>query len=236
MRLLVAIGGGQGEEAALVAVELGRPLHDFDEDAFVRGASSLVERAYGLGMGEVDSGTLVMELNRLAVDTGLRLPPELALLGKALLNLDQIGRILKPDFDPSAAVRDHAEVVLRRRMRPNRERLAATALEAGEFVEELPRRVNRLMDAVSKGEFKIDVDAIDEKELIKGLQHVANRITTGLLLAALIVGAAMLTRVETSSELFNYPALAIVCYLLAAGGAVALFVTVLVDGRRRNRR
>ena len=123
---------------------------------------------------------------------------------------------LDPTFDPSACVRDHADAVLRDRMRPSRERLVAAALEAREFVEDLPGRVNRLMDAVASGEMRVQVDAIDEKELLRGLHHAANRITSGLLLAALIVGAAMLSRIETSSELFGYPSLAIVCFLVAA--------------------
>jgi len=66
---------------------------------------------------------------------GVNLP----LLGKALLNLDQIARILDPDFDPSDRVRRHADEVLRDRMRPSRERLVSAALETREFVEELPR-------------------------------------------------------------------------------------------------
>jgi predicted unusual protein kinase regulating ubiquinone biosynthesis (AarF/ABC1/UbiB family) len=235
IQLLVAVGAGHGEEAARVAVGMGTPLADFDEAAFVRGAATLVDRSHGMGMADVDSGTLVMELNRLALQTGLRLPPELALLGKALLNLDQIAGILDPAFDPSECVRSHADSVLRDRMKPNKERLVAAALEAREFVEELPGRVNRVLDAVSNGEFTLKVDAIDEKELLKGLHHMANRITTGLLLAALIVGAAMLTRVQTSSELFGYPTLAIVCFLLAAGGALVLFASIVADGRRRNR-
>jgi hypothetical protein len=45
----------------------------------------------------------------------------------------------------------------------------------------------------------------------------------------------MLTRVQTSSQLFGYPALAIVCFLLAAAGSIALFGSILLDGRRRNR-
>ena len=235
VQLLVAVSGGQGEDAAKVAIQLGHPLRDFDEGAFLRGAAALVDRSHGVGMGDVDSGTLVMELNRLALDTGLRLPPELAMLGKALLNLDQIARILDPDFDPSACVRDHADAVLRDRMKPSRERLVSAALEAREFMEALPHRANRLLDALSEGELRINVDAFDEKELLKGLHHMANRVTTGLLLAALVVGAAMLTRVQTATTLFGYPALAIVCFLLAAGGAAALFASILLEGRRRNR-
>ena len=53
--------------------------------------------------------------------------------------------------------------------------------------------------------------------LIESFQKVANRITTGLVLAALIIGAALLMRVPTSFQLFGYPGLAIICFLAAAG-------------------
>ena len=236
VQLLVAISSGEGERAGRVAVELGRKLPDFDEPAFLRGAAELVDRVHGVEMADVASGTLVMELNRRALQYGLRLPPELALLGKALLNLDQIALILDPAFDPSAAVRDHAAAVLQRRMRPRRERLAAAALDTRELIEEMPGRLNRFFDTVSRGELRLKVDAIDEVTLLRGMHQVANRITSGLLVAALIVGAAMLTRVKTSRQLFGYPALAIVCFLLAAAGAVLLFVQIWRDGRRRERR
>jgi ubiquinone biosynthesis protein len=61
----------------------------------------------------------------------------------------------------------------------------------------------------------VKVDAIDEARLRAGFQKVANRITLGLLLAALIIGAAMLMRVDTSFRILGYPGLSIIFFLLA---------------------
>ena len=71
------------------------------------------------------------------------------------------------------------------------------------------------------------IDALDEAKLMAGFQKVANRITLGLLLAALIVGAAMLMKVETSFRILGYPGLAIIFFVLAAAGGVALAATIL---------
>ena len=49
-------------------------------------------------------------------------------------------------------------------------------------------------------------------QLVIGFQKVANRITVGLIIAALIVGAAMLMRVETSFRIWGYPGLAILLF------------------------
>jgi predicted unusual protein kinase regulating ubiquinone biosynthesis (AarF/ABC1/UbiB family) len=205
---------------------MGRALDDFDEMGFLRAAQALVQRS-SVGMNDVEVGTLVGELTRVASETGLRLPPELALLGKALLNLDQIAHLLAPRFDPSACVQEHANEVIRMRMRPNRNRLASTALEGREFLEELPGRMNRLLDAVADGELNIKVDAIDQDELLRGIRIVANRVTMGLLLAALIIGAAMLARVDST--------IATVCFVAAAAGAFWLVAAIAIEGFRQRR-
>ena len=90
------------------------------------------------------------------------------------------------------------------------------ALETKEFVEQLPGRVNKLLDAAANNELKVKVEVIDEGAVIDGLQKVANRITLGLLLAALIVGAAMLMRVETTFPAPRLSGLAMLFFLAAA--------------------
>ena len=68
-----------------------------------------------------------------------------------------------------------------------------------------------------------------------GFQKVANRVATGLVLAALIVGAALLMQVPTRFRLFGYPGLAILLFLLAAAGGVALVITSVTHDRRDQR-
>jgi ABC-type polysaccharide/polyol phosphate export permease len=89
---------------------------------------------------------------------------------------------------------------------------------------------------VGDNELRFKVDAIDEKVVLEGLQKVANRITLGLIVASLIVGAAMLMRVETSFRIFGYPGLAMIFFLLAAAAGLALSVSILsTDVKRRKK-
>jgi hypothetical protein len=71
---------------------------------------------------------------------------------------------------------------------------------------------------------------IDEHFFISGLKEAANRLTIGLILAALIIGAALLMRVETSFAIIGYPGLAIIFFLLAAlGGLILVFKTLFKE-------
>jgi len=236
VKLLLAMSDGNGKAAADVAVALGRPLEDFDGAAFCTQASELVERSQGVNLDELDAGTMVMELMRISGDHGLRLPAELSMLGKALLNLDQVARQLDPDFDPSEAIRRHTDSILESQMTPSAGSAFSALLEARDFVEQLPGRVNKVMDAMAEGTFHLDVHAFDEAELMHGLQKLANRLTMGLVVAALIIGAAMLVQVDTSSKLFGYPTLAILCFLGAATCGMALLWSIVRADRQVNRK
>ena len=111
----------------------------------------------------------------------------------------------------------------------------STALELKDFVQLLPSRVNRILEALSRSELRLKVEMIDEGAVIDGLQKVANRIALGLILAALIVGAAMLMQIDTPFRILGYPGLAILFFLAAAGGGMWLAIAI-ISGDRQPRR
>src|SRR5688572_24217284 len=98
-RLMLAISEGQGDEAASVVISLGEKRDDFDELQVRRVVGDLVGRYRNAAAKELNVGRVMLEMARGGNAHGLRLAPELALLGKTLLNLDEIGRLLDPEFD-----------------------------------------------------------------------------------------------------------------------------------------
>jgi ubiquinone biosynthesis protein len=230
LQLLLAISEGRSEEAVTVALKLGEARERFDEREFTRRVADMVGRHQDVELRHIEVGKAVLELGRVAGDVGLRLPTELTMLGKTLLNLDQIGEALDPKFDPNASIRRNAAEIMRARLLKSASpgNLFSGILEVKEFVERLPARINKILDVVASNQLQVKVDAIDETRLMTGFQKVANRITMGLVLAALIVGAAMLVRVETSFRILGYPGLAFILFVLAAGGGIALLLTILL--------
>ncbi|HVM00865.1 MAG TPA: AarF/UbiB family protein [Egibacteraceae bacterium] len=237
VRLLIAVGEARVEETAEVTMRLGQPRRGFDRERFQRRLAELLARVHDLDAGETHVGTLVMEVSRVSAEEGLRPPPELALLGKTMLNLDEVGHILDPDFNPNASIRRHVGDILSRRLW--REASAGTVLdsvlELKEFVQELPGRVNKIMDTVAEGRFEVKVDAVDEQALMVMFQKVANRVASGVVLAALILGAALLMRVETPATIFGYPALAMILFLAAALSGFGLLISIFFTDEHHRR-
>jgi ubiquinone biosynthesis protein len=229
LRLLLAISEGHGDEAAEVSIKMGEPKPNFDEQDFRHRVANLVAQHAGVSLEKIDAGQVVLEITRISADCWFRLPVEFTLIAKALLNLDRVVYTLDPDFDPNEVIRSEATSILVRRITKSIEpgSVLTRVIELKEFVELLPNRINKILDVIGKNELKIDVDTIDERIVLDGLQKVANRITLGLVLAALIVGAALMMRVETSFRILGYPGLPMIFFLLAAIAGVILVGSIL---------
>jgi hypothetical protein len=61
-------------------------------------------------------------------------------------------------------------------------------------------------------------------------------LTAGIILAAVIVGAAMLMQVDTPFKLFGYPGIAIIFFILAALGGLWLAFSIIFHDERTKRK
>jgi ubiquinone biosynthesis protein len=238
LRLLLAISEGRGEMAAEAAIRMGEAKEGFDRPSFERRIAALVTDESDAVLSRNNAAKVTLDITRIAADCWFRLPPEFTMFAKALLNLDRVVYTIDPNFDPNIIIRERANEILQRNIlksiAPNN--LLSGVVELKEFAEKLPTRVNKILDAAGNNELRFKVDAIDEKVVLEGLQKVANRITLGLVVASLIVGAAMLMRVETSFRIFGYPGLAMIFFLLAAAaGLILVFSILFYDEKRRKK-
>ncbi|QIK75130.1 ABC1 kinase family protein [Nocardioides piscis] len=231
LKLLLAISDGEGEEAARVLAAMGHPLADYDAAAFRDDVTHLVSEAVNAG-SDLQAGSVLVELSRLSGQHGLQPPAEMSMMGKALLNIDQATLHLDPDFSPAEALRDNVGGMLSHGIGISPSGLIAAAMEAKEFTAMLPKRANRILDTLADGEFHVRVDAIDEERLHTVLQRVANRLTLGLIIAATIMGAALLARVPGGAELFGLPAVALFFFTFAVCAGVALTVWIVSTDRK----
>jgi predicted unusual protein kinase regulating ubiquinone biosynthesis (AarF/ABC1/UbiB family) len=229
LQLLSAVAEGRGEEAAKHALRLGEAREDFRPDEFERRLRELVGAQRDASVSQLATGRLVLQMTRVAAETGLRLPAESMMLGKTLLSLDEISRRLDPDFRPQAAFRSHVENIVQHRVvgALKAENAWTALLEMKDLAQQLPRRANQILERLAEGDVPVRVEGLDQAGFMSACQKIANRITVGLLLAALIVGAALALRIETDFRVLGYPGIAMLLFMLAACGALGLIYTIL---------
>ena len=234
LKLILATTEGRGEQVSETLMHMGTRLEDFDEPRFTRETSRMVARFSNSSVRTDSEGGFLLQLVRIGGDCGLRPPAELTLLGKTLLNLEAVLLALDAKMSMRDVLQGHLAELFRARTRSSLDlgRLATDALEMQELVREAPQRLSVLLRTLADNRFKVNISGLEESHLIESMQKIANRITVGLIAAAMIVGAALIMDVPSKQQLFGYPALALVMFIIAAGLGGALVVSILAGDRK----
>ncbi|GAB1407204.1 AarF/UbiB family protein [Thermomonas brevis] len=234
LKLLFAAVDGRGEDVANEAIAMGTRLEEFDGERYQREVGQMVARYAALTGGRSHpEGRLVLDLVLLGSACGLRTPPELSLLGKTLLNLEAVCNGLDPELDVKRVVEDHLEQVMRQRLKKSFSpaNLASEAMELQALVRGAPRRMSDILTLLAENRMQVKVTGLEESRLMENMQKIANRISTGIIIAALILASAMLMRHEGGARLFGYPAIALVFFLVAALLGLGIVVSALLRDR-----
>jgi ubiquinone biosynthesis protein len=238
LKLLAAVVAGDGDEVAAQTLTMGEPLEMFNETVWNRRCGRLIARYATHGdRRRGGQGDLMIELMRLAVANGLRPPPEVALLGRTLLALESVTHLLDPEFPARQVVREHLDGVIAKRVSQETS-LHALRMQFGEIAElgrELPRQARMLFDTLAHNRLRVRISGLEESRLLENLQKIANRISTSLISAALVVGAALALRIDAGPRLFGYPGIALVMFVLAFCLSAALVISALLSDRRMSR-
>ncbi|WP_411826164.1 ABC1 kinase family protein [Luteolibacter sp. AS25] len=230
VHLLAGISHGDGLQTAEAAIRIGESRGEsIDRNKFINRIDDLVGQSNSSDLEGLQIGGVVLLVMQACAEVGIRIPAEINLLGKTLMNLDRVGIALSPKFNPSAAIRKNLETLSTARLKDTFSMASIMGIltEMKDMMSTLPRKTNEILDLAANNKLKVKVDMIDEKTLMKGFQKIANRITMGLILAALIIGSSMLARVPTSFEIWGYPGLAIIFFFVAALGAIWLLIDIL---------
>ena len=232
LRLLLAISEGDGSRAADITAELGAPRKSFDRDGMARAITEIALEAKDRNLADTNVGRVVLDVLRAAGRNGFRLDESVHLLGKTMMHLDETIAALDPHFDHFQAVRNYGQQLIESQVLEtfSTSRLYQTMLDTTDLASRLPDRLNKILHLLSENDLALNVDLLDEQKVLRSMQKIANRITAGLVLAALIVGASLIMNIKTQWMLFGYPALAILFFLIAAGGGLYLvFHTLFTD-------
>ncbi|MBX6393468.1 MAG: ubiquinone biosynthesis protein UbiB, partial [Burkholderiales bacterium] len=163
----------------------------------------------------------------------LSMPPDLALLIKAFISLEAMGRELDPDFDIAGQAKPVLERIMREHYAPAAvlRRGMRTSTELLQITAGLPRDIARVLRMARRGRLELHVDVQSLRRVGNQLDRAANRLTVGIVIAALIIGSSIVMTVPGGPSLLGLPLFGLLGFLGAAVGGVWLLLSI----RRSNR-
>ncbi len=123
----------------------------------------------------------------------VQLPANTFLLLKTMAMAQSIGRGLDSDFDFLQLLKPYIEKTLKERYAPSAilRRLPSAAAQLAMFGAGLPRRLDRVVKSVERGEFQVRTDVSGLDYYIYHLERVINRAVIGIIVAAIIMALAI---------------------------------------------
>ncbi|HET7612807.1 MAG TPA: AarF/UbiB family protein [Gemmatimonadaceae bacterium] len=230
VRLLLAMAENNGDAAAETLIEMGQAPDEFDRRAYTRDVAELIAKHANQTVEETPAGVVLYEMITIAFREGLKLPAELTLLAKALFNLDAVTRSLDPNFNPSQSIREYtAEIANKRAQRDmSPRRIFQMASETSDLIRALPHRLDVITQKLVGDDFAFRIEAPQLGSLLLGLEKVANRIFTGLVLGGLLVASGYMIQVQRR--------LATAGFIIAGAIGLWMIATILIQDRRSRRR
>lgn len=230
VKLLMDIADNRGDDAAAVLVEIGEQLPGFDRNSYVSAVAALMARNYDLAVGEMQAGKVLYELINISYQKSLRLPAELTLLAKTMFNLDGVTRAIDPTYSPIPTIREYGNEIASERAKRdlNPRRLFQLATAGNDLLMALPHRVDLITERMAANEFELKMQVPQLVEVMHGMQKVANRVFSGLVLAGLLVASAML--------LPHQRAIGTGGFILAGAIGVWMVLTILWSDRKSERK
>jgi len=216
-KIVMAISEGRSQDVASLTASIGVKQYEFNSEEFNLEVDQLVTENLNLPLKEVKAGKVVLDIAKIAEKSALKLPAQFVVLGKTLIKLDNIGQLLDPEFDPQKSIRENFTKIIDIEGLDNFSLswLYQVVTDSKELICELPQNLTESLRHFATGKFRLDVELQNEKNFIQAIQTVANRISNGIVIAALIIGASLMLDIETEFTILGYPGLAIIFFVLA---------------------
>ena len=151
-----------------------------------------------LSIDEMDFGKVMNESVDLLVHYGLKMPPGIYLMVKALMAIERVAVALNPEIDFASEMKPYAAELISRQFDPRQiaREIFESLKEYYQLVTEFPADLNEIISNIKEGKFKTQIELKGFEPLIEHMDILGNRLAIAIVLAALIIGASILSQWE----------------------------------------
>ncbi|MCX6355796.1 MAG: AarF/UbiB family protein [Candidatus Aureabacteria bacterium] len=231
--MLLAIAEWDAAKAAHHLLRLRTSEEEIDEESFKSDLAYIIEGYSGRPLKEINLGHILNETISIASRYQLKMPPDLVLLGKAVVNMEGVGRILDPEFDMIAVAREYARGYILSKLRPAQIKWKIEEMAGDLFglLRELPGDLQLMLRKAAKGRFKLEFQHRGLDTFIAEMDKSSNRLSFGLIVAALIIGSSLVTLSDKGPHILGLPLFGLAGFLLAGLLGLWLIFGILKSGR-----
>lgn len=182
---------------------------------------------------DIKIGKLLQHLLELAARHGLSIPPDIFLMMKALGTIEGVGLMLDPEFDMIAQAAPFIRRIKLTRFKPQRiagdiMRLTSETLD---FFQQFPRDMLEITRMIRERKLYLKHEIKDLDTMLATHDQISNRISFSIIIAALLIGSALIVISKTPPLLYGISMIGIIGFIAAAVMGIWLLIAILKKGR-----
>jgi ubiquinone biosynthesis protein len=191
-----------------------------DIKAFRYELTDLMYRYYGIGLNEMHGG--MNDLISIMRKYKIQLPREFVLLARGIGMLEDAGEKLDPNFNPVEAFKPMAKKVISKKISPLRviDFVKDNVFEVEHLIKTLPRSISRTLYHLEEGKISIEIEH-------KGMERISNKISTSLIIAALLIGSSLIMQTDKGILILGFPFLGVIGFIISMILGLALVLSIL---------
>lgn len=204
-----------------------------DTGGFKSELRDLLERYHDVPLDRLDISSLLAEIMEIVRRYDLSLPPDLVLTARALLVSEGVGRSLDPEFNIVEYAKPYARRLMLRKFDPSRQlkELRKLTFETFSLFRRLPAETGQLLTKIVRGDLAIKFLHQGLDDLINETERSVNRLSFAIVIAALIIGSALVFQSGLGPKVIGYPLIGLLGFLLASFLGLWLLVSIARSGR-----
>lgn len=230
--LLNAVVNRDAENAARGMLRLTRWEQEPDMRALTADAADFMDRHLYKPLKDIEIGRLVQHLLETASRHHLGIPPNIFLMMKTLSTIEGVARVLDPKFDMIETAVPFVERIKLQRYSPTR--LAADAqrlaVDMAAVANYLPKNLLEISRLARKGRFTIRTEMTGLDPTISALHKISNRLAFSIIIAALIIGSALMAKSGVPPLIGGISVIGIIGFISAAVLGGWLLVAIIKKG------
>lgn len=231
--ILLAIVQRDVDEVISLLLYSGEITDTLDTRALRRDLSAFIDSYYEIPLHEIEVGRMLLEFLEIITTYRIKFQPDLMLLSKALVAIEGMGRELDPDFDMVEHLRPFMKKAVKDRVSPRQimREMSSHLLSYVTLARNLPRDLKEFLNRINRNKFKIDLEHRGLDRALREFDKSINRLSSSLIIAALIVGSSIVMQTDKGPKIFEFPVFAFLGYTIAGFIGLWWVVAIIRSGR-----
>ncbi|MGM0568753.1 MAG: ABC1 kinase family protein [Elusimicrobiota bacterium] len=231
--LLMAIHSSKPEWIMHEVLSMGDFEGEIDRESLIKEIMEITERHVKVPIKEMSVGKASMKIAMMLNNYKISINPAYALVMRALGLAEESSKMLDPDINPLEVLKPELKKVYLERFKPGNMFTSWKLMgkSFSRFISELPLQMGQILKKLKEGQLEIEFKHVGLEDLINTLDQLSNRLTFGIIIAALIIGSSLVIQVQRGPMIYDIPLFGFIGFVLASIMGVWLLWSIIRSGK-----